>query len=126
MRRILKLLGVIALFAFLIYYCFNNFFSERSIVGKYVNRNFYNSPPLPEIPSCPDTLTLFENNRFYSKYWGNGSYKINTTIGGTEITLFYGDKFGEGALTTVIKRLNFGKPKIILSFDQNRFYQKLD
>jgi hypothetical protein len=95
------------------------------LVGRYVNRN-YNYPPLKvEIPYVSDTLTLLKNNKFESGYWGNGSYTVTHTLGGTEIELTYNYKYGRAGYETDVKRLNFGTPKIILDRDRNHYYEKI-
>jgi|GEM_PF-2243261 len=107
-------------------YCYNNFFSNTTIVGKYVNQNYNNKYALAEIPNVADTLELFENNHFESDYWGKGTFTISYSLQGTTIELIYKDEFGKGGFETTISRVNWGAPKIILSSDQDRYYEKIE
>jgi len=124
MKKLL-LLCLFVILALTLSHFYNNFFSKGMLVGRYVNRN-YNYPPLKvEIPYVSDTLTLLKNNKFESGYWGNGSYTVTHTLGGTEIELTYNYKYGRAGYETDVKRLNFGTPKIILDRDRNHYYEKI-
>ena len=88
------------------------------LIGKYENTNYdygYSSA------NYPDTLMLYENNRFASKYWGKGKYTINSSLRGTciEFNLEFGGK------ETYISRFWFGKPRIEVNEDFNHFYMKI-
>lgn len=108
------------------YYTYNNYFTQDNIVGTYINKNYDYVPTIVEIPYVPDTLTLFKNNQFASRFWGKGSYNITSSINGTKIELVYSYEFGKAGYQTFIKRLGFGKPKIILNGDRNHFYEKIN
>jgi len=107
-------------------YCYNNFFSKTTIVGKYINQNYNYKYAFAEIPNVSDTLKLFENNHFVSSYWGKGTFTISYGLQGTTIELIYKYEFGKGGFETTISRLNWGEPKIILNRDQNQFYKKIE
>ncbi len=107
-------------------YAYNNFFTEKMIEGPYINRNYNNSSNKVEIPHVADTLVLLKNNQFSSGFWGKGSYRIIYSVRGTEIQLTYNYEFGKAGFRAFIKRLYFGKPKIILDHDQNHYYEKLN
>lgn len=110
----------------IISYCYNNFLTKSTIVGKYVNRNYNYKPFLVEIPYVADTLTLLNSDQFESTYWGKGSYSITRDVGGTHIDLKYNYEFGKAGYNTSISRPNWGSPKIILDRDRNHFYEKTD
>lgn len=92
------------------------------IVGTYVNNNYDQRVSGPEVPYEQDTLILFDNNKFTSPFWGNGTYQIIYGLYGTEIKLSYalGKSYFRGRLT----RLWLGKPKIILDQDLNYYFEK--
>ncbi len=98
------------------------------IAGIYVNRKLPNERArnLVEIPYVVDTIKLYENNRFTSLYWGKGVYNIIYSIRGTNIELFYTDEFGKASFNTSITRFYWGKPKLILDWNQNYFYEKIN
>src|SRR4051812_21182670 len=116
MKVKLKIAIGVLLLAILISYSYNNFFSHSTIVGKYVNRNYQNNI-IAEVPNTADTLVLFNNNRFESKFFGKGNYKISYSFEGTHIILKYKDEFGKAGFETSISRINWGRPKIILDSD---------
>lgn len=119
----MKKAGLILVLFCLISYLYNNFFTSQMMTGTYVNRNYENDF-INENPHIADTLVLFENNRFVSRYWGKGVYKTSYTFRGTKISLNGND--GNG-LTTYINRIMFlGNPKIILYEDLNQYYEKID
>jgi hypothetical protein len=106
-------------------YCYNNFFTESAIIGRYVNRNYDHEASLADIPHVADTLALLDNNRYESNFWGKGSYDITHDIKGTHIELIYGYEFGKGGFNTSISRLNWGGLKIILDGDRELYYEKI-
>lgn len=124
-QKLISIIIIIVITFFLIL-GYNNFFTKEMLIGSYVNKNFNYSPYLVEIPYVPDTLTLYKDNQFVSNYWGKGSYNIFHTVKGTEIELTYNYKFGKAGYRTFIKRLDLGKPKIILNIDRNHYYEKLE
>jgi len=115
---------ILGLAPFIAYYFYNNFFSAEALVGTYVNRNFHYQVRLVDIPYERDTLRLFENNKFSSTFWGNGTYKLKYSPMGTRIDLTYGYEFGKAGYSTRVTR-RFGlNPKIILNDDQNHYLEK--
>lgn len=119
----MKKIGLILVLFCLISYLYNNFFSSQMMTGTYVNRNYENDF-INENPHISDTLVLFENNRFASRYWGKGVYKTSCTFRGTKISLKGND--GNGLTSYVNRIMYFGNPKIILYEDLNQYYEKID
>lgn len=105
---------------------FNHFFSQKMIVGKYVNRNFEDRF-IAENPHVEDTLMIFSNNRFFSKFYGKGNYELSYDIDGTYIELNYKDEAGQSRLKTSIRRkFLLGTFKIDLCYDLNQYYEKIN
>lgn len=115
--------GLIALFIVVLFtFLYNNFFTKGMLIGVYANKNFKHSPIGPNIP---DTIVLYENNRFVQSYMGNGSYKISFSIKGTKILLDYDDVTATDFYIN-ISRIWFGKPKIIFFKDTGHCYEKFN
>ncbi|MFY0481379.1 hypothetical protein ACI6PS_02140 [Flavobacterium sp. PLA-1-15] len=103
-------------------YVFNSFFTNSMVTGVYVNRNYENDF-IAENPHVADTLIIKENYQIESSYWGNGSYKLEYTPEGTNITL----KGNGNSIHTYIRRKYFfGNPKIILFEDLDQYYEKIE
>lgn len=105
---------------FILGYSYNNFFSKKMLIGKYINVNFEISPAV-ETAKFLDTLYIYENNRFYSQYYGKGRYYLSYSLNGTKIDM----NCSNSGRNTSIRRDWFGKPKIILFRDINHCYIKI-
>ncbi|WP_187262454.1 hypothetical protein [Pontibacter beigongshangensis] len=125
-RKLVKII----LIAFLLYSCkhfYNNFLTAEMIPGVYVNTNFDYTPFLVEIPYGPDTLTLFKDGHFSSRYWGTGAYKLTRSIKGSEIRLQYTYEAGTASFQAPIERNLFGRsPRIVLYKARDHHYEKID
>lgn len=123
-KRKKVIIGILSCFVLL--YINNSFFTERMVEGKYVNRNYENSF-IGENPHVADTLIIKSDNRFESKFYGKGNYKLSYNLGGTQIRLIYKDEFGQTSFGTSIDRLFFlGNLRIILFKDLDQYYEKID
>lgn len=112
--------------ALLLVYLFNGFFTKGMVSGTYVNRNYKNEFAL-NVPHVADTLIIYNDNKFYSPYYGNGHYELQYSPAGTRIQLIYKDKFSSGGFNTTISRSMFiGSPEIDLYEDFNQHYEKID
>ncbi len=118
MKRTKLIVGIFFIF-FVLIYSYNNFFSKKMLTGTYVNINYENSPAV-ETAKRTDTLYIYEDNSFYSRYYGKGTYHLSYSFSGTKIDMSY----KSSGRNTFIKRDWFGKPKIILFRDINHFYIK--
>ncbi len=109
---------------FFLGYIFNNFFTEGMITGEYVSNN---TKSLLEGPSrSGEKLFLLDDNKFESDTWGNGTYKLKYTFGGTRIDFTYNYEFGRaGYLTSINRSYFFGKPQIILDRDLEFYFEKI-
>lgn len=116
---------VIIVLTLLVSGLYNNFFTRGMLVGVYVNRNYQYKPFLTEIPYVSDTLQIFEDGKFFSPYWGVGQYELSSTLVGTKIRLRYNYEFGKASFNASVERKLFGNPKIILSKEQNHYYEKI-
>lgn len=96
-----------------------------SLYGKYVNTNYQNTICCVEAPHEPDTLILFNDGKFESKFYGKGWFEIYNGIS-PRIQLHY-TSFGKAALfNTYFSNKFFEKTKIILNADMNHTYTKID
>ncbi|MDQ6469324.1 hypothetical protein RB619_01625 [Flavobacterium sp. LHD-80] len=105
------------------FYLFKNFFTENMISGNYVSNN---QQSLADGPSFGDTLKIYNDNRFESQTWGNGKYKLDHSLKGTEIELTYKYEFGSAGYGMNISRSFFGKPRISISSDLEYYFEKVD
>ena len=90
------------------------------LTGVYININYENSPAV-ETSRNLDTLYIYEDNTFSSRYYGNGKYNLSYSLKGTEIDL----KYKSSGYNTFVTRGFLGKPKIILFSDINHYYVKI-
>ncbi len=98
---------------------------EKTLYDKYVNTNYQNPICCVEAPHEADTLILFRDGHFESKFYGKGHFEVTNGIN-PEIVLHY-KSFGKPALyRTYFSNKLFEKPKIILNADMNHVYTKID
>lgn len=105
------------------FYLFKNFLSSNMIPGTYVSNN---KESLMDGPDFGDTLKIYNNNRFESQTWGNGTYKLKHSLKGTTIHLTYKYEFGNAGYEMNINRTLFGKPRINLNSDLEYYFEKVD
>ena len=117
---IIPTLGLILILG--IYYRFDSSFSEKQVIGTYINKNFDNPICCVEAPHVSDTLTLNQDKTFYSNYYGHGTYKLEVGSWTTCIKFNCSDL---GVNTYFTKSIS-GTPRIILNYDMNHFYEKLE
>ncbi|MBO9694275.1 hypothetical protein [Chryseobacterium sp.] len=98
---------------------------KQDIYGKYINMNFDKPICCVEAPHTADTLVLYEDNTFRSKFYGMGTYKLYNGIN-PEIEIYYTDCGQPAAYKTYFLNGIFEKPKISLNADSNHYYEKLD
>ncbi|CAN5472443.1 hypothetical protein BH10BAC1_BH10BAC1_00370 [soil metagenome] len=97
---------------------------ESDIVGSYVNKNYSNEPCCVEAPHIADTLVLMADKTFTSGFYGSGTYKISYENSyTTRIEWEY--EMGAAGYNTYFSNELFEKPKIILNYDMNHYYEKL-
>lgn len=125
MKGVFKLTLGVLLMALAINYCYNNFFLARQITGTYLVKEFKGRPFLPEIPYSRDTLVIYENGRFKSGFFGEGTYVMSYSISGTKIELTHNYEFGKASLSRSIERFNLRTLKIVLDEANEHFYEKL-
>lgn len=107
----------VLIFCLSLLYLYNNFFTTYNITGVYINRNFEESPIMPNFH---DKLILKSDGTCYSSYFGNGKYFIEYNLKGTEITI----KSDNDYIKTYITRNWYTSPKIIIFRDLNHYYEK--
>ncbi len=119
------LLPIIAIILIYIIFNINYQINDKTAIGIYVNKNFENPICCVESPHVPDTLTLNKNGTFYSKYYGNGKYKLGSGFE-TKIELNSTDIGKELTHKTYFENKICAKPRIILNADMNHYYEKIE
>jgi hypothetical protein len=112
--RLKILISFIVLILFI--YGYNNFFTPKMLLGTYVNKNYENSI---FGGNYLDTLILFGNNQFESKYWGSGRFELSYSFKGTKISMH-----SSNSLFTTAYRSWFSNPRILIVRDFNTYYEK--
>ncbi|MGK0447144.1 MAG: hypothetical protein ACJA2M_000916 [Polaribacter sp.] len=125
MKRILIGIGLIFMIGILILRC-DIPMTKNSIVGIYANTNYVNEPCCLESPHKADSLILKPEETFYSEFYGKGTYKVNYGILNSEIELHYEYEMGKARYYTYFSNKIFEKPKIILNYDLNHYYDKTE
>lgn len=98
--------------------------TKSQVVGTYINKNYQNDP-VPEVPHGIDTLTLKSDGTFTSGFYGDGTYKVGCGILTTKIDWTYEYEMGKAGFSTYFSNKIYEKPKIILNYDLNHYYQKI-
>lgn len=123
MKKALSILifGLLAIIIFTMDYPLK----EKTLYGKYINTNYQNPICCVEAPHEPDTLILFRNRNFESRFFGKGQFEVSNGIS-PRIELHY-KSFDKSALySTYFSNKLFEKPKIILNADTNHVYTKIN
>lgn len=100
--------------------------THARIVGTYANNNFNEEPFYVEIPYTKDTLILNPDKTFSSHYYGNGSYELKTGFYSNELSISYNNENGNGGATFPVKNRLYPPMKIVLVYDLNYFYKKIE
>ncbi len=100
--------------------------TKNSVVGIYANTNFRNEHCCIDTPHKEDTLILKSDGTFLSGYYGIGTYKVSYGILTTEIDLTYEYEMGKAGFNTYFSNKINERPKIILNYDLNHYYEKLE
>ena len=125
MRRILFEIGIILFIGLLVLQC-DIPMTKNNVVGVYANTNFGNETCCLESPHIADTLQLKSDGTFTSGYYGNGTYKVNYGILTTEIDWTYDYEFEKAGYSTYFSNKIYEKPKIIMNYDLNHYYEKVE
>ena len=83
-------------------------------------------PPSLEALSKSDTLILKLDGTFLSGFYGSGTYNIDYRFLRTEIDLSYDYRFGKGIYGAFFSNKIYENPKIILNYDLNQYYEKVN
>jgi len=95
---------------------------KEKIIGKYANMNFENPHCCGEAPHKPDTLVLFNNGTFKSKFYGNGNYKFENN----NLDLNYDYINGKAKYKTTVSNRLSQNIRIILNEKLNHYYEKIE
>ncbi len=97
---------------------------KSNVIGTYISTEA--EPFLAEVPHKSDTLILKSDGTFSSGYYGNGTYKVSYGILTTEIDWTYEYEMGRAEYSTYFSNKIFEKPKIVLNYDLNHYYEKTE
>ncbi|MCX8533864.1 hypothetical protein [Chryseobacterium luquanense] len=97
----------------------------KTLYGKYINTNYQNSICCVEAPHEPDTLILFSNGIFESRFFGKGQFEVSNGIS-PRIEFHYKSYEESASYNTYFSNKLFEKPKIILNADMNHVYTKMN
>ncbi|MFC3160630.1 hypothetical protein SAMN05443633_10242 [Chryseobacterium arachidis] len=98
---------------------------ESTLYGRYANTNYQNPTCCVEAPHEPDTLILFRDGHFESKFYGKGRFEVSKGFE-TRIKLHYISNGVPASGNTYFSNQLFEKTKIILNADLNHVYTKID
>ena len=116
---------LIVILVYISYYCYHNFFSINTIVGKYVVEQQGLEPFLAETPYGDDFLILKSDFTFISSYWGTGTWDVSSDFqNGTRIHLIYEN--GKSSYSANIKRQYLSSPRVIMDIDMNHYMGKIN
>ncbi|MCH4895561.1 hypothetical protein E0494_02460 [Marinilabiliaceae bacterium JC040] len=104
---------------------YHKYFTRDMIVGVYVNYNYQGDICIPGVPDVADTLYINKDGTFHNKYWGKGTYELETTHRGTSIDFNVSDGSGNMGMFLYFSRRYFGEPRIDLYLDTDHYYKKI-
>ena len=100
--------------------------TRASVIGTYFNTNYENERCCVASPHRPDTLILKEDGTFSSDYYGNGTYEVSYGFLSTEIDWTYDYEIGKGYYSTQFSNKINERPRIMLNYDMNHYYEKME
>ncbi|QIH34400.1 hypothetical protein [Sphingobacterium sp. DR205] len=118
--RIWPFLFILFLFALAIAY--SRLITHPMALGKYYFK-YHECGAIGELPDKDDTLTLLDDNKYRSSFWGNGEYRIEYGIFRTLLVLSYSG--GTASYELEIKKVG-NKITIVLDGACNFFYEKIE
>ena len=95
------------------------------LTASYVNTNYEYDPFVAEIPYGQDTITLNRSKTFSSTFWGDGTYEINYSLAGTELSSSYSYGYGLAGFNSHFERRFFGPLRIVLVQDMDHYMEKV-
>ncbi|OSY88194.1 hypothetical protein WH52_05260 [Tenacibaculum holothuriorum] len=125
MKQIAKFISriILILGAFLLFFMwFDMPTTNKKMVGVYVNKNFQNKICCIETPHIPDTLRLFKDGSFFSKFYGKGKWKVNNRFDRIEFIL----NSKQVSIYTHISNKLFERKKIMMNENTNHHYEKIE
>ena len=104
-------------------YINTSFLSMKMLAGTYISKD---NSDFADTPSFGDTLTLYENGKFSSDTWGDGTYELKYSVMGTIINITYNYEFGKGGYSRSVYQPLFGKPRININEDLESYFLRLN
>jgi hypothetical protein len=101
---------------------YSRLITHSMIIGKYYFK-YYACTAMGDLPNRDDMLTLLDENKYRSSYWGSGEYRIEYEIFRTVLVLSNsgGTVSNELEIKKVGNRIN-----IVLDDTCDFFYEKTD
>ena len=101
---------------------YSRLLTHSMIIGKYYFK-YHDCIAMGNLPDSDDMLTLLDENKYRSSYWGNGEYRIEYEIFRTVLVLSNsgGTVSNELEIKKVGNRIN-----IVLDETCDFFYEKTD
>ncbi|WP_343321642.1 hypothetical protein [Sphingobacterium multivorum] len=119
---IIKYKREIIILAFLGLLCFFYLRPLNSgLEGHYTLKYHECGQKLVELPTSDDELTLYENNKFRSAFWGSGEYRLEKGMFNTKLILINAGGTAETELFVTRKN---GEPIIMLDELCDQYYKK--
>ncbi|MCJ8154212.1 hypothetical protein MKJ01_10620 [Chryseobacterium sp. SSA4.19] len=117
----------ISIFGLLIIIIFTMDYSlkGKTLYGKYANTNYQHLICCVEAPHEPDTLILYSNGNFESRFFGKGRFEVYNGIS-SRIEFHYKSYEKSASFNTYFSNKLFEEPKIILNADMNHVYTKIN
>lgn len=125
MKRIILIIGLVFIILISVLRC-NIPLTNSKVIGTYLNTNYGNKHFIAEIPYKADTLVLKSDGTFSSGFYGNGTYQVDCGILKTEIDLDYDYVMGNARSSFYFSNKVYENTKIILNYDLNHYYEKID
>ena len=125
MKRVL-IITVLIFFIGLIALSINLPMTDDQITGTYVNTNYEKEICCLEAPHVADTMVLKSDGTFTSGFYGDGTYKISKGVLETKINWTYDYEMGKAGYSTYFTNEINDTPKIMLNYDLNHYYKKIE
>jgi hypothetical protein len=118
---IIKYKREIIILAFLGLLCFFYLRPNSRVEGDYTLKYHECGQKLVELPTVDDKLTLYENNKFRSNFWGSGEYRLEKGMFNTKLILINAGGTAETELLIMHKN---GELIIMLDELCDQYYKK--
>ncbi len=118
-----EFITVLVLFLVLLWIFYLRLINTSMIEGNYILIYHECDQKLVELPTRDDNLTLYENHKFRSSFWGSGEYRLEYGVFTTKLVLINSGNTVENELSVIRKN-----SKIVIMLDNlcDQYYEKED